>query len=339
MAFQPGGESMQDPIDRRQALALGAAAPFVLTAEEKPALVQYLAPRRFEIEHQAVLTIGKTLLTGLEVWLPAPQNFPEQTVQQMKSDPKATLITDLTSTATVAQWHQKNGFPPPPGKMTFRLRSLVTTTEVRTDAEALTKVPYQAYKQDKTYRLFTRPEGKIETKHEEILKEGNRIKGKRRSAVAIAREAYDRVLNRTRYQQVPQPLGAAFCLKKQFGECIEYAALFVALCRVAGVPARPVVGLWGNRRNGWHVWAEFQLPSGPWIPVDPTLGDQNEPNRRYYFGNLDNRRVALCKTYDVRLPKVEKTLKYLQAGVWWYYTRYNATPSPQIRFEVAGRAL
>ena len=53
--------------------------------------------------------------------------------------------------------------------------------------------------------------------------------------------------------------------------------LFAALCRAAGVPARPIWGLakvsaGQDRRFGdiaSHSWGEFYLPGCGWVPVDP----------------------------------------------------------------------
>ena len=147
------------------------------------------------------------------------------------------------------------------------------------------------------------------------------------------------MLDRTSYKLIGGLGGAAYCLRKGHGECGDYSALFVALCRAAGIPARPVTGFWANKTNSWHVWAEFMLPTGEWIPVDCSLGDQNEKNRDYYFGSLDNRRVALCKTYDVALPEARvgrKEIDFLQVGAWWWHASRTGK-RPTAKFTVHGR--
>ncbi|MCP4249619.1 MAG: transglutaminase domain-containing protein, partial [bacterium] len=155
----------------------------------------------------------------------------------------------------------------------------------------------------------------------------------------IAREAYELVLGRTEYRRLPKFKGAEFCYKNRYGECCDYSALFVALCRAAGVPARPVAGLWAQGPEKWHVWAEFMLPGGEWIPVDPQIGDQNPWSREQCFGSVDNRRVALCRAFDIRLSdckegKTEGSL--LQSGVFWWWTlaRSNGLRQPQVVFDV-----
>jgi transglutaminase-like putative cysteine protease len=53
-------------------------------------------------------------------------------------------------------------------------------------------------------------------------------------------------------------------------ECRGYAMLFAALCRAAGVPARPVWGLlFVDKTYLSHNWDEVYINSVGWVPVDP----------------------------------------------------------------------
>lgn len=56
------------------------------------------------------------------------------------------------------------------------------------------------------------------------------------------------------------------------GDATEFTAAFVAMCRAAGIPARPCTGLVA-RRTAFYAspWAEVRLANG-WIAVDPYLG-------------------------------------------------------------------
>lgn len=66
---------------------------------------------------------------------------------------------------------------------------------------------------------------------------------------------------------------ASAILARGVGDCTEHTTLFVALCRAAGIPARPVFGVAylgpGSRAFGYHAWAEVAL-DGRWVAVDPT---------------------------------------------------------------------
>ena len=73
-------------------------------------------------------------------------------------------------------------------------------------------------------------------------------------------------------------------IKRGHAECRGYAMLFTALCRAAGVPARPLWGLLRVPKGveskvgdiASHNWAEFYVAGVGWVPVDPqhpeTLG-------------------------------------------------------------------
>jgi hypothetical protein len=59
-------------------------------------------------------------------------------------------------------------------------------------------------------------------------------------------------------------------LKLKVGDCNEHTALFVALCRAAGIPGRFCAGLVYNQGSFYyHAWAE--VFAGRWVSVDPTL--------------------------------------------------------------------
>jgi hypothetical protein len=75
------------------------------------------------------------------------------------------------------------------------------------------------------------------------------------------------------------------------GDCTEHAALFVALARAAGLPARNAGGFvyaCSPRGTvaifGYHAWAEVWL--GQWVPVDPTVGELGT-SARYVFFDID----------------------------------------------------
>ena len=89
------------------------------------------------------------------------------------------------------------------------------------------------------------------------------------------------------------------------------ALLFTSLARAAGIPAIPVSGVIINRNMQAfnHYWAEFWIDGFGWIPVDPALGAGavppefllREDHQNYYFGNLDNQRLAFSRGEHVLL--------------------------------------
>jgi hypothetical protein len=63
---------------------------------------------------------------------------------------------------------------------------------------------------------------------------------------------------------------ASKTLEMKYGVCINYARLFVALCRATGIPARTVwgaVNTGGGSYRSHHAWAEFLDEEGNWHTV------------------------------------------------------------------------
>lgn len=96
------------------------------------------------------------------------------------------------------------------------------------------------------------------------------------------------------------------------GKCADISAVYVAVARAAGIPARDVYGLRladpknGDITSGFHCWAEFYLPGTGWVPVDPAdvrkmmlvhkleLKDAGKW-RKFFWGGDDLFRIVLEK--------------------------------------------
>lgn len=102
------------------------------------------------------------------------------------------------------------------------------------------------------------------------------------------------------------------------GKCADIHSVFVALARASGVPAREVFGIRipkgqeGEMTKAQHCWAEFYQPGYGWVVVDPadvrkiileqklTL-EEAKPYREYYFGAIDENRIAFGTGRDIQL--------------------------------------
>lgn len=61
-------------------------------------------------------------------------------------------------------------------------------------------------------------------------------------------------------------------LRVRRGDCNEHTALFTALARAAGIPAKICMGIvYSEGRFFYHAWPAVYL-NGHWLPVDPTFG-------------------------------------------------------------------
>ena len=126
-----------------------------------------------------------------------------------------------------------------------------------------------------------------------------------------AKKIYDWLATHLKYEYIDTPArGASKTLARLKGDCGEFSALFVAMCRACRIPARTVTCNW--LVPGGHQWAEFLLPPYGWIPVDPTIAHfmHSEPDGRvtqllrkiggfqtsnpdWFFGNLYPDRIMV----------------------------------------------
>ncbi|MBN1910674.1 MAG: transglutaminase domain-containing protein [Pirellulales bacterium] len=334
-------------LKRREVLALGLGVLLdrVVTAQDrpeqaKPSPLRYTDERTYDVEHRIDVNPSGNRLDSFEIWLPLPFDDYRQTITRLKVEPRVPVVRDKSGMAQVARVL----YPTRPNRgrpiLSLRATYRVACRAVTPNLEMLARDRTIDYRKDKTYKLFTRPEKKLNLDDPRIQRVAQKCRGKGRTPLQIARAAYDWIAEHTRYQLIDGFGGAAYCLENGHGECGDYAALFMALCRSAGVPARPASGYWADKTDGWHCWAEMMLPSGHWLPMDPQMGDSNRWSRAHYFGGVDNRRVALCKTYDVDL-KVSggrHTADFLQTGAWWWTGQKPASDDtrPRATFHIQG---
>jgi tetratricopeptide (TPR) repeat protein len=119
------------------------------------------------------------------------------------------------------------------------------------------------------YKRYTISEGWLDIT-DEIRAKAKEIVGKEANTYYIAKKIFDWVVDNFQYEYPDfKARGASKSLKRLKGDCGEFSAVFVSLCRSQGVPARTVTCNWF--KGGGHQWAEVYLPPYEWVPVDTTL--------------------------------------------------------------------
>lgn len=125
------------------------------------------------------------------------------------------------------------------------------------------------------YVRYTISEGWLDISPE-IAAKAEEIAGGERNPYFIAKKIFMWVVDNLQYEYPDfESRGASKSLKRLKGDCGEFCAVFVSLCRSRGIPARTVTCNW--LKGGGHQWAEVFLPPYGWVPADPTLA------RRFKF--------------------------------------------------------
>ena len=152
------------------------------------------------------------------------------------------------------------------------------------------------------------PEALIESDAPEIVAEAKAalagVTGQRARAERLVRHV-NGLLEKRPTVSLPSALEV---LRTRVGDCNEHTALFVALARAAGIPARIAVGLVYLRGafyyHAWaEVWVEAERGRGRFIPVDPTLNQfpADLTHVRLARGGLDKQAVILGVMGRVRI--------------------------------------
>ncbi|MCK4844335.1 MAG: transglutaminase domain-containing protein, partial [Candidatus Heimdallarchaeota archaeon] len=121
------------------------------------------------------------------------------------------------------------------------------------------------------------------------------------------------------YRTLNGDFGAVFAFDNRYGDCTEFASLFVSLCRASKIPARLTTSFIKNEKDEWeyHAQAEF-FANGLWFPIDPTLqqetrylmrnpncitlqrgnnlGESQIKEIRYRYDGIDNHKIKV-RTY------------------------------------------
>lgn len=112
--------------------------------------------------------------------------------------------------------------------------------------------------------------------------------------------------------------GALYAVENSRGDCEEMTSLFIALCRLNGVPARSV----------WvpgHCYPEFYLEDekgiGTWFPCQVAGASPD-------FGEMAEIRPILQKGDSFKVPEHRETQRYLSE----YFKAKDAEGPPEIRW-------
>jgi len=113
------------------------------------------------------------------------------------------------------------------------------------------------------------------------------------SPCEIVEAIYDYVIYNVTYAgYIADYRGALYALRNKKGDCTEFTALMVALCRAAGIPARALEGVTNEDDDEIHGWVEAYLPGLGWVPFDPTWG-RNPGERDTWLGAVKPNHIPL----------------------------------------------
>jgi transglutaminase-like putative cysteine protease len=121
------------------------------------------------------------------------------------------------------------------------------------------------------------------------------------------RALYLHTLERMKYDKAGDGWGRGDAMRAcdaRTGNCTDFHAYFIALCRAGGIPARFAIGFTipadsdSGVIGGYHCWAEFHA-DGRWVPVDISEADKYPELADYYFGHHPANRFEVSVGRDL----------------------------------------
>ena len=233
------------------------------------------------------------------MWIPVPRSDGVQKVTELKREwPKGQGLTPFFSVDRLF----KNGVqqitfgPDDKGKM-IRWVYRVERKE---------KSSYPVSEKDVSLYLRSEPLVPVDEKFKKIASE---VTAGKKSDMERGRAIYDYVLAQMKYDKSGTGWGrgdAVYACDIKTGNCTDFHALFMAVARSAGIPARFAIGFTIPSTkdegviDGYHCWAEF-LADGKWVPIDISEAWKAPEANDYYFGHHPANRfeISVGRFFDV----------------------------------------
>jgi len=208
------------------------------------------------------------------VWAVLPPDRPEQKVEITAIVPEpVAILEDEHNGNRIVEWTAVPETGYEPAISLFRIEFELQEIPLAYEFEPNEVLPYDTASPE--YDRYTRSEIWIQTDGA-ILDQARQIIGEETNPWQQALAIYDWTLDELKF--IPGGIGerdAKSVLLGKQGDCGQYSALFCALCRSIGIPARTVANVWTG--GGAHVLAEIFLQGIGWVPMDTSLGQMLVP--------------------------------------------------------------
>jgi len=268
------------------------------------------AERSFQFSYTAALNNIPVGAKKVAVWIPYPGSDAHQEITDIEVNcPYPTRVTKDAKYGNTALYVQVEN-PKEPSFQVEIAFNVKRREYVRKDFEKVGKsttgpkaVPARYLEADQLVPL-----------NERIRKLAVEVTAEKTTDLEKARAIYDYVVANMKYDKSGTGWGNGDILwacDAKRGNCTDFHALFIGLCRAVGIPARFSIGFPLPEKRGegeipgYHCWAEFFLNGYGWVPVDASEAAKHPEKKEYFFGGHDENRVQLSTGRDIVLDPKE----------------------------------
>jgi transglutaminase-like putative cysteine protease len=285
----------------------------------EPGFLKEAGSRTMAITYKAVVKEVPVETKRLRIWAPVPQDTPVQTIRglEFQGEPKPVVTWEKRFGNRLAYWEFENPAATmqlAPGAKTFDWAATYAFTCTRKEQVTdLGKLGEDGEEKDPKSAEFLKDD-KLTIVDERIRDMAAKITEGKGTTLEKARAIYDYVLGHMTYDKSGTGWGRGdtnFACDVGKGNCTDFHALFMSLCRASKIPAGFEIGLYApyqrksdEKLGGYHCWAFFRVPGKAWVPVDISEASRNKDRRDYFFGSHTDNRVTLSVGRDLVLePK------------------------------------
>jgi len=313
--------------------------------------VIYRNPRVYNVDYSFELVPDPAKIDrakDLKLWVPVPREWDSQKAVKIMSvqPPPHAEYEDPEHGNRMLYWDFGKDSEKPSYQVDIKFR--LESYEVHAEVDPENIGPYD--KTSKEYVLYTRSTHNVSITPK-IREMALEAVGAENNPSLQARQIFEFVGKKMHYKIIDFERGRGIKCLLDFpvideetgeeyyeGSCIQYSALFIALCRAVGIPARSVFGfigwqpwtkeedlkplykfetklspdgLAGAQHHGAqipHMWAEFYVPRYGWIPVDATFRK---------FSHINNMKVIMSKGHDVKVGPQAPQIQNEGYGSQW----------------------
>jgi len=284
----------------------GRSRPVYFDVSERPGYKNFKDKRSYTVNYSVdVKVLEASRPNTLYLWIPKPINSPSQrniTLISRSTEPfienhRGVSLFKLDNLGTGASQSVNLSF----SVEVYAVESAVRPLAIRPDRSAL-------------HAAYTQNSALIPSDDQRIKTMVNSIAGREPNPYLKARALYDWIITNIHIMDVlSADTNVISAMERKRADTYTAAMLYTTMARAAGVPCIPVAGVLIDRSGQTvrHYWTEVWIDGFGWLPVDPAMGAeaviipeslQSAPVvpkdidlANYYFGNLDNQRIAFSR--------------------------------------------
>lgn len=210
------------------------------------------------------------------------------------------------------------------GKTNYQEEYAVAVRSVRVVVNNPSSVSSRTGMSPYLYDAATRADAIIPANDNRVSSLSKEMAGNAKGAYNIARAIYSKMLDRFHLTDTKTdtcyPLAM---LESGSGDAYDFAVVYTALLRAAGVPSLPCSGIIvdSERKAKPHWWSVFYVAGLGWVPVDAAIGSK-AGGREAGFARLDAQHITFSCGYQAmksvlsRANIVQRPKSYSLQSIW-----------------------